>query len=90
MPLYIVPLRKSWYNWIHDVWGYKDTVQHWGGYGIRLDGGRGAQGNSNCDIHNNIVFNTSSSSIGIWGIPRSGDNYDDSLINAGLTQRHHI
>ncbi len=69
------------HNLIHDVWSYNDTAPHWGGYGIRFDGGGAPLGNSNYNIHNNIVFNTSSSSIGVWGIPETGENYDNSLIN---------
>lgn len=69
------------YNLIHDVWSYNDTAPHWGGYGIRLDSGGAPLGNSNYNIHNNTIFNTSSSSIGVWGIPDTGDNYDESLIN---------
>ena len=57
-----------------------DDIEHWGGYGIRLDGGGGKKGISNCKIHNNVVFNTTTSSIGIWGVPDTGDNYENTLI----------
>ncbi|MCL2931601.1 MAG: DUF1565 domain-containing protein [Trichodesmium sp. MAG_R03] len=69
------------YNLIHDVWSYNDTAPHWGGYGIRFDGGGAPLGNSNYNVHNNTIFNTSSSSIGVWGIPDTGDNYNETLIN---------
>ncbi len=69
------------YNLIHDVWSYNDTAPHWGGYGIRLDAGRAPLGNSHYTIHDNIVFNTSSSSIAVWGILETAENSDDTLIN---------
>ena len=68
-------------NFIHNIQGKKDNIEHWGGYGIRLDGGGGKNGISNCKIHNNVIFNTTTSSIGIWGIPKTGDNYENTLIH---------
>ena len=68
------------HNFVHHIQGKKDEIEHWGGYGIRLDGGGGKKGVSNCKIHNNVVFNTTTSSIGIWGIPDTGDNYENNLI----------
>jgi len=67
-------------NLIHHVLSYNDTAPHWGGYGIRLDAGGAPLGNSNYSIHDNIIFNTSSSSIGIWGILETAENSDDTLI----------
>ena len=69
------------HNFVHNIQGKKDDVEHWGGYGIRLDGGGGKNGISNCRIHNNVVLNTTTSSIGIWGIPDTGDNYNNSLVS---------
>lgn len=68
------------YNFVHNIQGKKDDIEHWGGYGIRLDGGGGKKGVSNCKIHNNVVLNTTTSSIGIWGVPDTGDNYMNTLI----------
>ena len=68
------------YNLVHNIHGKKDNIEHWGGYGIRLDGGGGKKGVSNCKIHNNVVLNTTTSSIGLWGIPETGDNYNNSSI----------
>lgn len=69
------------HNFVHNIQGKKDTIEHWGGYGIRLDGGGGKKGVSNCKVHNNVVLNTTTSSIGIWGVPDTGDNYMNTLIH---------
>lgn len=63
------------------MWFYNDIVLYWGGYGICFDGGGVFLGNFNYNIYNNIIFNISSSSIGVWGILEIGENYDNSLIN---------
>ena len=68
------------HNFVHNIQGKKDTIEHWGGYGIRLDGGGGKKGVSNCKIYNNVVLKTTSNSIGIWGIPDTGDNYNNSFV----------
>jgi hypothetical protein len=69
------------YNFVHNVQGKKDDIEHWGGYGIRLDGGGGKNGVSNCKVNNNVVFSTTTNSIGIWGVPETGDNYQNTLIH---------
>jgi hypothetical protein len=70
------------YNLVHDVWAYLDNTQHHGGAGIRLDSGGSPLGNSNYQIHDNIVFNTSTkNSIAIWGLTSNNPNYGNAQID---------
>ena len=65
------------YNLVHDVVGYRNGI-HYGGKGIRLDGGGAPQGNFNFNIHHNIIYNTTATGLVVW------PNTDDQRAAAGL------
>ena len=66
------------YNLVHDVVAYGASPKHYGGKGIRLDAGGTTLGNSNYQIHNNIVYKTTEDSIVIWGLKESYPNYGNA------------
>ena len=73
------------YNLVHDILSYRNvenkSQKHYGGKGIRFDSGKTQLGNSNYIIHDNIVYNTNSHSIVIWGLQDSHLNYKNANIN---------
>jgi hypothetical protein len=70
------------YNLVHDIVAHFNVKnKHYGGTGIRLDGGGSPLGSSNYRIHDNIVYNTSAgTSIAIWPLQESHPNYGNSQI----------
>ncbi len=66
------------YNLVHDVVAYRAAPIHYGGKGIRLDAGGSRLGNSNYEIHDNIVYDTTGDSIVIWGLQENQPNYGNA------------
>jgi hypothetical protein len=73
------------YNLVHDVVAYRNVEdksrKHYGGKGIRFDSGEAQLGNSHYTVHDNIVYDTTSHSIIIWGLKNNQPNCQDAKIN---------